>query len=58
MYVYILSEQFEGNRLYTVGFYDPIGDWHADSDHNSDEEAARRVHWLNGGSGTEFPVKP
>jgi len=45
MYVYILSEP----GLWTVGFYDPSGKWHADSDHTSREEAAERVHYLNGG---------
>lgn len=45
MYVYIQSEP----HLWTVGFYDPAGKWHPDSDHNSRDEAARRVHYLNGG---------
>ena len=45
MYVYLLSEP----GLYTVGFYDPSGKWHSDSDHNSKELAAERVHYLNGG---------
>lgn len=44
-YVYIRS----GPNLYTVGFYDPNGKWHADSDHESRGDAARRVHYLNGG---------
>ena len=29
MYVYIKSEA----NLWTVGFYDPDGNWHGDSDH-------------------------
>jgi hypothetical protein len=33
----------------TVGFYDPKGQWHADSDYAWPAEAARRVRWLNGG---------
>jgi hypothetical protein len=45
MYVYIRSEP----QLYTVGFYDPTGKWHPESDHESREDAAKRVHWLNGG---------
>lgn len=45
MYVYIMSEP----GLLTVGFYDPNGKWHADSDHNTREEAAARVAYLNGG---------
>lgn len=43
-YVYIQSEP----GLFTVGFYDPRGDWHTDSDHDSRESAAARVHYLNG----------
>lgn len=45
MYVYIESE----HNLWTVGFYSPDGSWHPDSDHSDREEAARRVHYLNGG---------
>lgn len=44
MYVYIRSEP----HLFTVGFYDPSGKWHADSDHDSRESAAARVAYLNG----------
>lgn len=39
--------------LYTVGFYDPNGKWHPDSDYANREEAANRVHHLNGGQGGE-----
>lgn len=45
MYVYIQSEP----QLYTVGFYDPQGGWHPDSDYSNREEACERVHYLNGG---------
>jgi hypothetical protein len=44
-YVYIRSEP----GLYTVGFYDPQGKWHPESDHESKKEAAKRVNYLNGG---------
>lgn len=44
-YVYIRSEP----GLYTVGFYDPTGKWRAESDHETAEAAAARVHYLNGG---------
>lgn len=47
MYVYIRSEP----GLWTVGFYDPDGEWIAESDWGSAEEAAERVHYLNGGKG-------
>lgn len=40
--------------LYTVGFYDPKGNWHSDSDHASREEAAKRVHYLNGGNEEKY----
>ena len=44
-WIYIKSEP----NLWTVGHYDPDGGWHPDSDYNDREEAARRVHYLNGG---------
>jgi hypothetical protein len=44
MWVYLLSEP----HLWTVGFYDPAGKWHSDSDHSDREQAAKRVAWLNG----------
>jgi hypothetical protein len=44
MWGYKQTEPF----LYTVGFYDPDGRWHSDSDHGSKDEAAKRVHYLNG----------
>lgn len=43
-YVYIKS----GPNLWTVGFYDPQGNWHSESDHDSSEAAAKRVAYLNG----------
>jgi hypothetical protein len=45
MYVYIQSEK----TVWTVGFYSPDGQWHAESDHTTPDDAARRVRWLNGG---------
>jgi hypothetical protein len=45
VWVYIRSEP----GLWTVGFYAPNGEWHPDSDHNDRDEAAERVHYLNGG---------
>ena len=53
MYVYIKSERagHQGctHDLFTVGFYDPTGQWHPDSDHTDEQEAATRVNYLNGG---------
>jgi hypothetical protein len=46
-YVWIRSE---GGKLFTVGFFDPGGEWHSESDHLDRDDAADRVHWLNGGS--------
>jgi hypothetical protein len=45
MYVY---QSFEPG-LYTVGFYKPDGKFAPESDHESREEAARRVAYLKGG---------
>ena len=45
MYIYIKSEL----NLSTVGFYSPDGKWNPESDHETKELAARRVHYLNGG---------
>lgn len=46
MYVYVYNQR---ENFYTVGFYDPQGKWHAESDQNTSEEAAARVAYLNGG---------
>lgn len=53
MYVYIRSE----SNLYTVGFYDPNGNFIADSDHNNTQNAAARIHWLNGGGGNSATME-
>lgn len=45
MYVYKNTEP----GLWTVGYYDPSGNWEAESDWTSREKAAERVHYLNGG---------
>ena len=48
-WVYIRSE----SHLWTVGFFDPNGKWHTDNDWTSREDAAKRVHYLNGGNNKE-----
>ncbi len=48
-YVYRKST-FPGEWLWTVGFYDPKGEWHPESDHDNERAAAERVHYLNGGN--------
>lgn len=50
-WVYIQSEtpsEAPPHGLFTVGHYAPDGTWHSDSDHNTREEAADRVAYLNG----------
>ena len=49
MYVYVHSEL----NLWTVGFWDPRGRWVSESDHDTQESAAARVHFLNGGAWDE-----
>jgi len=39
-------------HLFTVGFYSPDGEWHPESDWSTRQEAADRVHYLNGGKNT------
>lgn len=46
MFVYINTEE----HLWTVGHYDPNGKFIPESDHCSQEGAASRVHYLNGGT--------
>lgn len=51
-WLYLQSETPSENPshgLYTVGFYRPDGRWEAESDHATPEQAAERVHYLNGG---------
>ncbi len=47
MWVYLKSVEC---GCFTVGFYDPDGKWHPDSDHDTSDEAAKRVAYLNGGT--------
>lgn len=49
-WVYIRSEP----GLWTTGFYDPDGHWCSDADFSKQEEAAMRVHYLNGGEVREL----
>ena len=45
MWVYRKSEP----NLWTVGYYAPDGKWVPESDHDTADSAAERVHYLNGG---------
>lgn len=50
-WIYRNNFREDGNAyVYTVGFYDPEGDFHPESDHESRDSAAARVHYLNGGT--------
>ncbi len=53
-YVYIRTEPC----LWTVGFYDPSGKWIPESDWSTPEEAAKRVHFLNGGGCPHTKICP
>jgi hypothetical protein len=46
-YVYIPKKSGEPA---TVGYYAPDGKWQPESDHDTDEQAANRVNFLNGGN--------
>lgn len=50
MYIYKQSDEFKdfGNRLYSVGYYDPKGKWICEGIYEFSEDAASRVAWLNG----------
>jgi len=52
MYVYRKSEP----QLWTVGYFDPTGEWVSESDHDDTPAAASRCAFLNGGrtAGTAF----
>lgn len=54
MYVYKETEP----GLWTVGFYDPKGKWEPESDHDTSEDAAKRVRYLNGGNDTPSNDQP
>lgn len=51
-YVYMQTESAPYS-VWTVGFYDKSGKWEPESDHDSREAAAKRVHYLNGERETE-----
>ena len=46
-------QRIAGERLYTVGWFDPHGQWIAHRDFDTSEDAARYIHWLNGGDSRE-----
>jgi hypothetical protein len=52
-WVYVKSEP----GLYTVGFYDPTGKWHSDSDYSDRADARERCAWLNGAQPQHLMVR-
>ena len=50
MFVYIQSEHHTFGGLWTVGFFKPSGEWISVSDHDVEQQAADRAHYLNGGN--------
>jgi len=55
-YLYIQTERGE-HPLWTVGHYSPEGRFEPESDWSSREEAARRVHYMNGGDDSAFSLE-
>ena len=45
--IWVYKETEKG--VFTTGYYDPVGTWHGDADHDNREAAAIRVGLLNGG---------
>jgi len=54
-YVYKRTE-FSPYCLYTVGYYDPDGQWQPESDHETSEDAAKRTAYLNGGANIPYKL--
>lgn len=51
-WVFIRSE---AHGLWTVGFYDPAGEWQPESDFDNPGQAAERARYLNGGTAPAMP---
>lgn len=47
--MYIYRDLMRDCGCYTVGYYMPDGKFEPESDHETREDAAKRVHYLNGG---------
>lgn len=48
---YVYRDFYKESGCYTVGFYNPDGNWEPESDWPTRKEAEDRVHYLNGGEG-------
>jgi hypothetical protein len=53
MYCYIYTGR-GAEYCYSVGFTSSSGSWTHESYHGTTDEAARRVHYLNGGNGHPY----
>jgi len=51
MWIYLETERA---AVYTVGHYLPKGNFEAESDHATRDEARGRVNFLNGGNGPDL----
>ena len=47
--MWVYRRTTDGNR-WRVGYWNPKGEWFEDSSYEDRDEAAQRVHWLNGGN--------
>lgn len=51
MFVYLKSrDNLDGKSIFTIGFYDPTGLWHAVEDFSQESSAREMVNYLNGGN--------
>jgi len=53
MFLYQKIDQEGPDTLFSVGFYGPGGAWTTESVQESQEEAEKRTHYLNGGNDTK-----
>ena len=47
--MWVYRRTTDGSR-WRVGYWNPKGEWFEDSIYEDRDEAAQRVHWLNGGN--------
>lgn len=50
MYIYKKT----GKQVFTVGYYDPGGKFVTETVHTEKDDAAKRIHYLNGGVNPEL----
>lgn len=54
--MYVYQPERNKRQRFEVGFYDPRGEWHIESEEPTAAQAAHRVAWLNGSKGA--PLLP